>query len=117
MQYPYIDVNIFKTRYCVSIALTQLISYFGSVDIDVKILRMKRPTKAEPKIHGEKKVPKQFLMTETASDVLDKLAQKMGVTRSEYLERLVRVELTHPECLNQLIAKSSKKDLDRVKAS
>ena len=117
MCYPYIDVNIFKTVYCVNIALTRLISYFGSVDIDMKILKMKRPTKAEPKIHGEKKVPKQFLMTETASDVLDGLAQKMGVTRSEYLERLVRVELTQPGCLNQLIVESGKKDLDELKAS
>lgn len=59
----------------------------------MKILTMKRrPEKAEPKVHGEKKVPKQFLMTESASDMLDELATSLGISRSEYIERLVRRE-------------------------
>lgn len=58
--------------------------------MDIKILIMKRPERAEPKAHGEIKKPKQFLLTETASDVLDKLAAQVGITRSEYLERMIR---------------------------
>jgi len=40
--------------------------------------------------HGEKKKQWQFLLTETASLKLDELAQAEGVSRSEYMERLIR---------------------------
>ena len=32
----------------------------------------------------------QFMLTETASDKVDELAEKFGITRSELLERLMR---------------------------
>lgn len=49
-----------------------------------------RQPKANIYAHGEKKKQWQFLLTETASQKLDNLAQTKGISRSEYLERLIR---------------------------
>ena len=49
-----------------------------------------RQPKANIYAHGEKKKQWQFLLTETASQKLDRLAQAEGLSRSEYLERLIR---------------------------
>lgn len=40
--------------------------------------------------YDETKKPKQFLLTETASSMLDELCKEDGVTRSEFLERAIR---------------------------
>jgi hypothetical protein len=51
---------------------------------------MSRPERAEPRIYGETKKPKQFMITDTASVALDKVAEELGVTRSEALEWMIR---------------------------
>ncbi|BAZ12232.1 hypothetical protein NIES4071_40620 [Calothrix sp. NIES-4071] len=51
---------------------------------------MFRPERAERRAYGETKKPKQFMITDSASDELDKLAEEMGITRSEVLERAIR---------------------------
>jgi hypothetical protein len=43
-----------------------------------------------PRLHGEVKKPKQFLLTPSASEDLDRLAENLKVSRSEYIERVVR---------------------------
>lgn len=54
------------------------------------ILIMSRPERAEPGAYGEPKKPKQFMITDSASERLDKVADELGITRSEVLERLIR---------------------------
>ncbi|MBD2094484.1 hypothetical protein H6F90_04880 [Trichocoleus sp. FACHB-591] len=49
-----------------------------------------RPERAEPGAYGERKRPKQFMITDWASDEMDKVADELGITRSEVLERLIR---------------------------
>lgn len=39
---------------------------------------------------GEVKVTKTFMMTPTASELLDDAAEKLGATRSEAIEQLIR---------------------------
>lgn len=41
-------------------------------------------------IHGEKKGGKQFMLTETASAAIDAVAKKLGISRSEVVERAAR---------------------------
>lgn len=41
-------------------------------------------------IHEEKKRPKQFMITEAASKIIDSVAKKLGVSRSEVIERAAR---------------------------
>jgi hypothetical protein len=53
-------------------------------------LIMSRPERAEPGAYGETKKPKQFMITEWASEQMDKVADELGLTRSEVLERLIR---------------------------
>lgn len=40
--------------------------------------------------YGEPKKPKQFLLTDTASAQLDKISERLGITRSECIERMIR---------------------------
>ncbi len=54
------------------------------------ILVMTRPERAEPGAYGETKKPKQFMITDWASEQLDLVASELGITRSEVLERLIR---------------------------
>lgn len=54
------------------------------------ILIMPRPERAERGAYGETKKPKQFMLTETSSLELDQVADELGITRSEVLERLIR---------------------------
>ena len=51
---------------------------------------MPRPKRAQPEKYGETKNRYQFMLTGTASDKVDELAEKFGITRSELLERLIR---------------------------
>lgn len=41
-------------------------------------------------IHGEKKMGKQFMLTETASAAIDAVAKELGISRSEVVERAAR---------------------------
>lgn len=41
-------------------------------------------------IHGEKKGGKQFMLTDTASAAIDAVAKKLGISRSEVIERAAR---------------------------
>ena len=48
---------------------------------------MARPKRAKPDQYGEKKQRFMFMLTETASNNLEKASEELGVTRSELLER------------------------------
>ena len=54
------------------------------------MLIMARAEKALPGVHGETKKPKQFLITDWASQEIERVAEQLGITRSEALERAVR---------------------------
>jgi Ribbon-helix-helix protein, copG family len=56
----------------------------------MKVIEMPRPERAERRAYGETKKPRQFMITDWASEALDKLAEEMGTTRSEVLERAIR---------------------------
>lgn len=51
---------------------------------------MARTKKAYPKAHGEKKKQFQFMLTDGASEELDKIAEELGLSRSEIFERTIR---------------------------
>ncbi len=48
------------------------------------------PRRAKPDKYGETKQRFQFMLTETASKEIDKIAKKLGITRSEVLEKAIR---------------------------
>jgi predicted ArsR family transcriptional regulator len=50
-----------------------------------------RAKRAEPEQYGEIKNRYQFMLTGTSSDKIDELAEKLGITRSEVLEKLIRL--------------------------
>ncbi len=54
------------------------------------IATMPRYERPDDWVHGEKKTGKQFMLTETASKRIDEVAQELGISRSEVLERLLR---------------------------
>ncbi len=41
-------------------------------------------------VHGEKKAGKQFMLTDTASVAIDRVAKELGISRSEVVERAAR---------------------------
>jgi hypothetical protein len=41
-------------------------------------------------IHEQKKVGKQFMLTDVASKAIDNVAKKLGISRSEVIERAAR---------------------------
>ena len=51
------------------------------------VLKKDRP---EGWIYQEKKIPKQFMITQSASDAIDVIAKKLGISRSEVIERAAR---------------------------
>lgn len=53
-------------------------------------LQMPKQERAEPNAYGETKKYKQFMLTETASVMIDKMAESLNLTRSEALERAIR---------------------------
>ena len=53
------------------------------------IVMTKRP-KAEDMAWGERKVGRQFIITETASEKIDRLAAQGNISRSEFIERSIR---------------------------
>lgn len=54
------------------------------------IFVMSKPERAEPGAYGETKKPKQFMITDWASEQLDNVAKELGTSRSEVIERLIR---------------------------
>lgn len=54
------------------------------------MLTMPRPERAERGAYGQTKKPKQFMITDWASQEMDRVADELGITRSEVLERLIR---------------------------
>ena len=57
-------------------------------------------TKGEPELYDEKKKPPNLALTPTAAKMLDELATKMGLTRSEFVERIARgIIPLHPDAL------------------
>jgi hypothetical protein len=54
------------------------------------LIAVPRQRKAYAKVHGQKKEAKQFMLTPEASDLLDKKAEQLGITRSELIERVIR---------------------------
>jgi hypothetical protein len=54
------------------------------------MLTMPRPERAERNAYGQIKKPKQFMITDWASEEMDRVADELGITRSEILERLIR---------------------------
>lgn len=54
------------------------------------IFVMSKPERAEPGAYGETKKPKQFMITDWASEQLDNVASELGTSRSEVIERLIR---------------------------
>lgn len=51
------------------------------------VAKQERP---EEWIYQEKKTPKQFMITQSASDAIDEIAKKLGISRSEVVERAAR---------------------------
>lgn len=51
------------------------------------VAKYERP---EDWVHGEKKLGKQFMLTETASNAIDAIAKELGISRSEVVERAAR---------------------------
>lgn len=51
---------------------------------------MPRPKRANKDKYGEAKQRYQIMMTETASSELDKVSEKLGITRSELIEQVIR---------------------------
>lgn len=57
-------------------------------------------TKGEPELYDEKKKPLNLALTPTGAKMLDELATKMGLTRSEFVERIARgIIPLHPDAL------------------
>ena len=52
-------------------------------------------SRAEAGKWGETKKRIQIMLTPTATDMVDQMAQSIGITRSEVIERLIRTD-----CLN-----------------
>ena len=49
-----------------------------------------RPKRADKDKYGETKQRYQIMLTETASNELDKVSEKLGITRSELIEKAIR---------------------------
>ena len=49
-----------------------------------------RPKRADKDKYGETKQRYQIMLTETASNELDKVSEELGITRSELIEKAIR---------------------------
>ena len=54
------------------------------------VLAMPVMRRIESKLYGKAKVSKQFMITEQSLAALDELADELGLSRSETLERILR---------------------------
>lgn len=60
---------------------------------------MAKVRRAERDVYGEPKKKFQFMLTETASEQLDKVANDLDISRSEIFERLIRKGITKEQIL------------------
>lgn len=51
---------------------------------------MAKDIRSKPGIYGEYKKQKCFMITDWASDEIDKVAEELGMTRSDLIERTIR---------------------------
>lgn len=66
-------------------------------------------TKGEPELYDEKKKPLNLALTPTGAKMLDELAEKLGLTRSEFVERIARGLIPlHPELLASIESRKPK---------
>ena len=65
------------------------------------ISTLPRPKRTKPNKYGETKNRYQFMLTVTASEKVDEIAEKLNITRSEVLERLVRIESLNDKLLSE----------------
>ena len=56
----------------------------------MSVLVMPVQRRVESKLYGRAKVSKQFMITEDSLNTIDKLADELGLSRSETLERILR---------------------------
>ena len=56
----------------------------------MSVLVMPVQRRVESKLYGRAKVSKQFMITEESLATIDKLADELGLSRSETLERILR---------------------------
>lgn len=54
------------------------------------VLAMPVTRRVESKLYGKAKVSKQFMITEQSLAAVDELADELGLSRSETLERILR---------------------------
>ncbi len=52
--------------------------------------KVPRAKRAEPDKYGEIKQRYQIMLTETASKELDRISERLGITRSELIEQAIR---------------------------
>lgn len=51
---------------------------------------MPRPRKAPSLAHGERKVPRQFMITPTSDNLIENAVELTGLSRSEIMERAIK---------------------------
>ena len=61
-----------------------------------------RPKRADKDKYGEPKQRYQIMLTETASNELDKVSERLGITRSELVEKVIRQGLLNQVKLDPL---------------
>lgn len=54
------------------------------------ITSVPKQERPEEWIYQEKKTPKQFMITQSASDAIDEIAKELGISRSEVVERAIK---------------------------
>lgn len=58
--------------------------------MSIEVKSMPKYERPDDWMHGEKKTGRQFMLTDTASKLINEMAQQLGVSRSEALERALR---------------------------
>jgi metal-responsive CopG/Arc/MetJ family transcriptional regulator len=66
------------------------------------VITVPKPERAEVGKWGESKKRVQIMLTPTATDKIDAVAEQMGTTRSEVLELLIRSNCLDVEILKQV---------------
>lgn len=51
---------------------------------------MPRPKKAPSLSHGERKIPRQFMITPTSDNLIENAVELTGLSRSEIMERALK---------------------------
>ena len=72
----------------------------------MKLLLMRKDNRIPPGSWGESKQRVNIMLTPTAVEKVDAVAQEMELTRSEILERLIRSPCLEPKLLANLESES-----------